>query len=810
MKTFSKYSSFALLLTLLFASCEPDPDEGTRSFRFNARIEQPAANDGTKVYLLDERYIYWEVGDRISIGSDQNNCAGNKDNTFSARLVNVGDLENGENQDDFGAFNGVFITTMDWGSHYFLGLHPQNDRNIITHGSGNSFSDIRVVLPAVQPLRNDLTFAKQVLPMVAWYGGEWTNDETAFNLDFHSLAAIVRVQIYNATNADVNLDSIVITSRDSQRQLSGLFQVHGNSYRTDDPYLDALAANADINRRIVFRNTVDGDAAPLGITLKPAGGAPADVDTAHLRSFYLVLPAYKGRHDSTTFHLTMTAYSGGSTATRNFNVNTRRNGITYLPAIAIDNWSTGHSVVGLTGNGTRQRPFKVYSLDDLKKVRDAYNSADASSPRYINNIKIDTGTYICVMRSNIVLTKSEWVAPIRNFVGHFYELNHQTHPGIVDSSDVPLFENILAGGKVEGITLKCGVTYNATNATGLSPFCQSNAGLIKDCIITPIPGNAKRIISIFSPLAGICVTNTGTIEGCRFEANAEVQSSQNFAGICLHNQSGGKVIGCQAANMSATTMGQLAGIVYENLSGGTVRDCYFAANITGGVGDWAGIVYANSGTVEHCYFSSTGIIYTSGTVGGIVRNNLGGTVNYCWLAGTLRGATVGGIVDSLVNGTVINCFNQPATAMIDLLSSSRENVSGGIVAYLKGGSILNSFVNDITLYRVNEGDLLGAIVGKMLGGTVNNCYAYEDNHNFYGAKSGGTLTDGTCHLVDGSQSGVATVNSSTANAFVTLQTALNDHKPSNTPAAQSWTGASGNTTPPTLAPYTITPTKHRK
>lgn len=807
MKTFNRYSAFALLLALFFAACEPDPDENVRSFRFNARIEQPAANDGTKVHLLDERYIYWEVGDRISIGSDQNNCEGNKDNTFTARLINVGDLP--DNDDNFGAFNGVFVTTMDWGSQYFLGLHPQNDKNIITHGSGNSFSTIKVCLPAVQPLRNDLTFAKQVLPMVAWYGGEWNSDETAFNLDFHSLASIVRLQIYNATNADVNLDSIVITSRDSGRQLSGLFQVHGSSYRTDDPYLDALAAAADINRRIVFRNTVDGDPAPLALTLKPAGGAPADVDTAHLRSFYLVLPAYKGRHDSTTFHLTMTAYSGGRTATRNFNVNTRRNGMTFLPAIAIDNWSTGHSVVGLTGNGTRQRPFKVYSLEDLQKVRDAYNSADASSPRYINNIKIDTGTYICVMRSDIVLTKTNWVAPIRNFVGHFYQLNHQSHPGIVDSSDVPLFENILEGGKVEGITLKCGVTYNATNTTGLSPFCQNNAGLIKDCIITPIPGNSKKILSIFSPLAGICVTNSGTIEGCRFEANAEVQSGQNFAGICLHNQSGGKVIGCQAASMmTATSTGLLAGIVYENLGGAIVRDCYFAANITGGNGHWAGIVYANSGTVEHCYFSSTGTIYTTGTLGGIVRNNLAGTVNYCWLAGTLKGSTVGGIVDSLVDGTVINCFNQPGTSSVNILSTGRENVAGGIAAYLKGGNIKNSFVDDLYLNRDSGSDLVGGIVGKILGGTVDNCYDYEDYHIFYGAKSGGTITNS--HLVDGSQTDVATVSSTTANAFVTLQSTLNANKPSGSPTAQSWTGAVTNTTPPSLAPYTYTSSKHRR
>ena len=182
------------------------------------------------------------------------------------------------------------------------------------------------------------------------------------------------------------------------------------------------------------------------------------------------------------------------------------------------------------------------------------------------------------------------------------------------------------------------VTFNITNETGVSPFCTSNAGTIRNCAVTSIPGNSNYNLSIFSPLAGICVTNTGTIDGCRCEGRMEVQSDKNFAGICLHNQSTGTISGCQAVSLSVRATGKASGICYENTASATVKDSYYAANITGSTAEWAGICYDNSGTVEHCYLSSTGNIYTTSNIGGIVGiNRSGSTVDYCWVASQMRG-----------------------------------------------------------------------------------------------------------------------------------------------------------------------------
>lgn len=768
-----KYIAFGCLLVLLFAACEKELEGNynLKQMQFGARIEPLGADGNTKVYLDNERWVYWEVGDRISIASDQ------------PASLTYGDLVNASPGTDFEDFNGIFLANMPEGSQYFLGLHPYSEDNVISGTSGSDFGTPQICLRDTQPFRNDLTFAKQVYPMVAWYGGTWGEDpSSAFNLDFHALAGIVRLQIFNNSGTNKTLKQVTISSNDAtKKQLKGLFNV--KDYKIEDPYLQS-AANTTENQSLLLYCGEDG----------------RSFNQNELLTFYLVLPALGGRGVTTEYKLTMAVTTmDNATFTKNFTVPLRRTGLTNMKAMGINAWGASDGSVGLAGNGTQSRPFKVYTIGDLQYLRDCYNGV----ARTINGQPITPNTYITLMRSDIVLDKTNWTVGIRNFEGHLNSVAATGTPGIIDSCyNVPLFESIGADGEVEGIALKCATVFNTSSAIGVSPFCGTNDGTIRNCVLTTIPGDSKWTRSIFSPFAGICVTNTGTIEGCRCEGRVEVQTSKNFAGICLHNQSGGEIVGCQASSMTLTVMAQAAGICYENAAGGTVRDSYFAADITGSTADWAGIVYENSGTVEHCYLSSSGHIYTSKSVGGIVRANIAGTVDYCWLAGPLRGRTVGGIVDSLVGGQVINSFNSD-NAMITVTTAT--SVGGGLVGYMKGGSIDNSYVDDIMMMKQNESATIGGIIGQATGGSCDNCYSYEDYHLFYGTSSGVTYTH--CHLVDGSQSGPVTVNSSATDAFVTLQGNLNTNKPS---GGKGWIGASGNTTPPALEAYIVTPTKRRR
>lgn len=770
-RTLSYLLTALVLLTLNGCKKEKEP----ASFSFNARMEQPSSD--TKVHLLHEEWVYWEVGDMISITSDAS-----EGQMYVADLVNVGDGSYTPIEEDFNDFNGVFITEMPYGSSKFLGLFPYRDNNVATW-NGSSFN-VTIDLPATQVVTNDTSFSRNVYPMVAYYGGEWP-----YNLDFHSLAGIVRIQLFSSS-ATKNISSITFT--ESSKQLVGSFNVV--DYTTFDPHLEE-GANNDPNRTL---------------TLEFGEGYSNVMTPGKLFTFYVVLPARGSMSTTTTYNLSMTVNAeSGESCTRSFSAPVRRNGITYMNALEISDWSTGTTLRGLVGNGTPDRPFKIYNITDLQQLRDCYNSTE----RTINGQAISAfptgGPYIRLMRSDIELTNDNWDAGIRNFVGTFTSVVHQSHPGLTDlSNKAPLFESIDAGGTVDGITLKSAVTFNGTNETGLSPFCSQNDGTIRNCVVTTNPNSSDFNLNIFSPFAGLCVTNNGTIEGCRFESRAEVQSGKNFAGICMHNN--GTIKGCQISSATvrfANATSKAAGICYENTASGTVLDSYFAADVTGSAVDWGGIVYSNSGTVEHCYLSSTGHIYTTGRVGGIVKTNSGASakIDYCWLDGQLRGTSAGGIVDSLISGTVINCFNQ-ISAMVSITDAA--GVGGGLVGAMTGGSIRNSYVNDIMIMRQNESAIVGGLVGKVTGGSFDNCYSYEGFNHFYGSSSGATYNH--CYLVDGSQTGVTNITAVLATADINTTGCLVNLLNDNTYGAPSINGAkrwtNTNGTPPVLVTYTVTPT----
>lgn len=745
-----------LSLAVLPMACQKEKT-GNQSFRFTATTERPQSDD-TKVRLVDERYIIWEYDDEISVGSNTSGDSKNKAWLYYAD----------PNSEDWSAYNGVFLTSLPSNSEHFLGLHPYSDNNIISSlGSGTADFSVTIDIPATQTYRNDSTFDKQVFPMVAWFGGTWSSDPyTPFNLDFHSLASIVRLQFVNNTGAASAIRSITVTSPD--KQLNGLYTV--NNYKTFDPHLTGL----EPTKRSV---TIDC-------------GSGVAFANSQILTFYLVLPAFTGRDNTTQYNnLTITVTNTSSqSCSINGSVNTRRNGISYMQALSIASWASTPTPT-IAGNGTEDRPFKVYDIHDLQYLRDCYNSG----ARTINGQPITADTYIKLMRSDIVLTQDNWTVGFRNFVGHFLTMNQQSHPGITNTNpNVPLFENISAGGEVVGLTVKSSGSNSLTNATGISPFCTQNDGRIIDCAITPNPSNSAYTISIFSSFAGICVTNNGTIQGCRCDARVEVQSNKDFAGICLHNN--GTIVGCQATDMTLRVSAKAAGICYDNGSSGTVKDCYFASNIMESTADWGGIVYENSGTVKHCYLSATGHIYTSKGVGGIVRNNIGASslVDYCYVAGPLQGRSVGGIVDSLVAGEVRNCFNRN-TAMITVTTAS--SVGGGLVGYVKGGQVNNSYVNDIAIIRRNNNAVVGGLAGVVTGGSFSYCYSYEDYNVFYGTSTAATYTQ--CYLVDGTQANITTIGSYPTSNFGTLTTNLNGSGNSN---YSTWVQASASSAPE-LAAY---------
>ena len=731
-------------LLLLTAACEKeDFPKNLKSMQFNSSIEALTSSDNSKVFLYKEQWVFWELGDQISIGSD-----------LSTGTPQVGDLVNASPGTDFENFNGVFIAPLPEGSKYFVGLHPQRAANVIRgNPDNNTFADVKIDLRAEQPRTpyggtdEDLTFARKVFPMSAWIGDPWdASHPNPYQLDFHALGGIVRIQLYNISGSDATIKNIQFVSRDGSGvpgagsgsgytggnlQLNGLFDV--KNYKTATPWLVPTEPTTTDDAKKTITLTF-GD----GLAFNSSSAGEGDIKT-----FYLVLPALGDNNFSTVYKLQMTinATVGGTpkTFTKNFNVSVRRRGITNMRALGVNSWATPTVTTGLAGNGTADRPFKIYTLADMQYLRDHYNG-----DRKLNGQPITENTHIVLMRSDIELNTSNWTgSPITNFIGVFDDSTHaSTHPGITNKSNLPIFENILAGGHVRHLTVKTDGTHiSASSSMGVSPFCNFNYGKIELCrVVGSVQADA-------ADLAGIAAQNLdgGIISKCACEASLTVMSGRKVAGICFNNSgydasdNPSTIEECYATGAISVTATEAAGVCYSNTT--VVKDCYFAATVGANSANWGGIVFTNSGLVDNSSNSATNLA-TTGTLGGIVHTSVSGTINDCWLAGSLEGSSVGGVVYNVIGGKVINCYTDGYGLP---LSISATSVAGGLVAVFSGAGsrVENCYVYDINISGATKGGLIGTVAN----GTINNCYSYEGYaRNFYGSKSSGTLT--RCYMVN--------------------------------------------------------------
>lgn len=780
--------SLALIVATM-ATLTACRDREKIALNFNASIEQPDNGDA-KTQLVNEKWIYWTEYDEISIATDISS------EVYTGTLVNFSPGFNSE-------FNGVFMSTLDWGAKYFCALYPHRANNVIVGTAGeNNFPTVTIDLPAEQPYANDTSFDHNVMPMVAWEGRQTASP----TLDFHSLGGIVRLQIYNPVDniPDMEITSIEISSngRDN-KQLKGLFNVV--DYKTFDPHL--VGTSDAVEDRT--------------ITITPSSGS-IDFPANELLTFYLVLPALKGMDDSTIYPLTMTIHSTAGNCTKNFTVPIRRNGITYMRAIGIDDWYSGAAEEGLSGNGTQERPFKIYNLADLKKVRNAFHT----TPVIINGQTVDENTWFRIMTSSIILNESTWVAKdgggswstgIENFKGHmtFYGTNSST-PGITNNSRLPIFQSISQNSSVEGLTVKCDIAGGSSYSH--SPLCFTNNGTIKDCHVTT-PGSiglSWEISAMNTGLAGICVNNeaTGVIQGCGCSAKMAC-NNRRIAGICFLNR--GTIKECYAAspttgsqNLAERAPTRFAGICDTSAPGSVIQDCYFAARINNATYPCAGIVSANRGSVTHCYASENALIISSSSAAGIVGTNYDGTVDYCWSEAALRARYAGMIAFQIDGGKFINCFCNDGLAMITLTANAGEHYAGGLAAEMTSGSIENCFIYMSHINLMDNTGTTGGLVGKLTAGTVKNSYVYESyspSHNLYGTK-GQYATVENCHVVMGSGI-VSGISNWTTEQLTNMQSALNSHIPT---GGKEWEGAvnydevnSVTAVPPQLKGYVVTP-----
>lgn len=691
-----------VMITLLVAGCKKEMYRST----FLAESE-PAASDDSKTLLHDETYITWQAGDAISVRSlDQDG-----DNIMATFQLEASTSSGTGVQ-------AVFVTeeqTKEYNEETkFIALFPYNENNKL--GNGASPTDVTVVFPATQTYVDDNTFPKDGCPMVA-YGG--VTEGNLSRIMFHNLFGLVRLQL--CSQESKTIQSITFNAKSSQK-ISGSFLV--SDYKTYNPSVSPSPNYPSTSQMVL---DLSGKNCALGNEPK---------------TFYFALPAQKeGRNNDYTYNITMTVTAtDGSTVVRDFSVPIRRNALTKLPALNITSWTAGTTTVSIAGNGTSDRPFLIYDVNDLVKVRDAFNNREELNGK-------DVSTSYChfkIMTSSIVLTPSNWDNGIDFYGSITYAANQSSsNPGIENNSGNPIFTKVRENSTVSGITVRGSFpsTFTSDSYKDYSPFCNQNYGNITYCHVSS--NSASYVMnytgSSYLHLAGICLSNEngGQIIGCGCGGTLV---APHVAGICYENK--GTIKECYAASPmlvyaaggSLTT--NAAGICYDNQ--GTIQDCYFAANSSHVVNaSWGGIAYLNSGTVKKCYISTSGVMYSNSSIGGIVHTMTDGLVDMCWNESDVMNAntSLGGIVNTMTGGEVRNSMRHYGSGSFDCV----QGTVGGVVATMSGSAAVRNcaFYGDMSLANVTY---KGTVVGDMQGGAIANCYGIQTTvmgpaTPFYGNKA---------------------------------------------------------------------------
>lgn len=737
MKHNAKYTM--ALLALLLAACHPDKKE---LVSMTARMENVSQEDeqGSKTYLTnDERWVCWEDGDYVAICPEEYTGShpfpDDKDTVHFPVTDGVGTMEALFSREiNKEAYSAIFNSPITLFSPPNLDPRPK---------AGTNRKSWIITIPQKQPYREtvspdpDHTFSPSILPMVAYSGSGFN---VSYNY-FHPVSGILRLQFYSSGATDVTIDSIFIESHDSP--ISGPFEL---------PVTNGVGVPAieDPEPFITPSGTPTARDYTLTVTdiNKPVGGTNQD----KIHTFYVPIPATKDltltQSDPlnyyTDYKLRVTVF-GHRTASnvkvqckKILNAKIHRCNITKMRALDLTNFvedGNGTSSVQLVGCGTEDRPFQIYTLSDLAKVRDAFK---LDIPR-VNGQRVrgmghpNGPTYFKISRSDIVIPNdSIWIDAnckgISNFKGYMYmETPTSNLNYVTNNSRYALFHSISDSGLVEGVRLDGNIELIA-RSDEFSPFCYENNGTIRNC-----HNNCNVIIdqegSYAKHLAGLCAINHGKIIGGANNGNLRSDSS-NVAGICYKND--GRIEGSFTMSHAKLKGKNIAGVCYYNsnvLGLGVVTDCVVSSstnpvNTTGNVGV---IVFENHGTVSDCRSSGSLIFTTVGSIGGIVNTNYG-IVKNCSNTVTMEGCntSVGGIVAINMAGEVYNCDNEGDHYIMGTNGTATATYAGGIVGWLKGGKIANCFNECEVSMAITSGGIVGKIEmtawAQPADRPVQNCY----------------------------------------------------------------------------------------
>ena len=321
-------------------------------------------------------------------------------------------------------------------------------------------------------------------------------------------------------------------------------------------------------------------------------------------------------------------------------------------------------------DGTQAHPYRISTAAQLENFRDLVNGKDgqAANPnahaKLMNDIDLSS---VCSAE------EGSWT-PIGNSIDNLYEgtFNGDGHTisGLYiagDDDDQGLFGFVGSEGTVQNLTVSGSASVShGENVGGIVGY--NFSGTVTNCAFS---GSVGGIFS-GSYVGGIVGYNSsGTVTNCAFSGSVSGSVSGDYVGGVVGYNNGGTVTGCTFSGSGSVSGGSyVGGVVGWNSSDVNVTNCYNIGSVSGSASYVGGVVGQNLGTVENCY--NTGAVSGSGLyVGGVVGDN-SGTVENCYNTGTVTGNYVGGVVGQNINGSVTNCYYQNDKASAGIGGSDSE------------------------------------------------------------------------------------------------------------------------------------------
>ncbi|MGN1032484.1 MAG: GLUG motif-containing protein, partial [Intestinibacter sp.] len=264
------------------------------------------------------------------------------------------------------------------------------------------------------------------------------------------------------------------------------------------------------------------------------------------------------------------------------------------------------------GLGTKENPYQINSLDDLKKLSKVVNEGTTFAGYYfVQNVDID-------------MSGLNWT-PIGE--------REKTFDGIYNGND-------------KTISNMTSEQYDCAGLFGFTGKGSSISNLkFKDVkLTTTITNESFSNKSQVGVVAGNCY---GRITDCYVE-NAEIKGLVNVGGIVGYHstQENSEIINCGVKNATVVATGNwdnaYVGGIAGNATGIPITNCYFTGSVTGYGRYVAGIVSDSYADITNCYVKAdiTSIASESSnidanSVGGIASGYRAGTMSNCYVVGNI-------------------------------------------------------------------------------------------------------------------------------------------------------------------------------